>query len=178
MPSMNDDLSRPLMKRRAGPRFQMGPVVFTMTFPEETFVSITYTPDGATAMWSMLARLPGMRRSWIATTPFDSIFASRAPTGRPGAPGFGALAALHEVGHCHETTDHGEKSHVPVVKVIPEDARSDHHEYDERDANWKFVPSRLAIFRSTTFVLALGGTAGSAEMNRLIEHPNLVNFLD
>ncbi len=53
--------------------------------PGRTFASITQTPAGVTAMWSMLLRLPGLCRSWRATIP--TMASNAAPTLRsPGAP--------------------------------------------------------------------------------------------
>lgn len=55
------DLPRPPITSFVGPRSQMGPDLLVGTRPFETFLaSMTNTPEGPTAMWSMLARLRGM----------------------------------------------------------------------------------------------------------------------
>jgi hypothetical protein len=52
----------------------------TRILPAYRFVSTTQTPVGPTAMWSMVARLCGIRRSWRTRTPSPRRFASASAT--------------------------------------------------------------------------------------------------
>jgi hypothetical protein len=61
--------------------------------------------------------------------------------------------------------------------MVAEHPGDDHDERDERDANRQLAPRRLAVLRSTPFVLALSGTTGCAETDRLIDRPDLLNLL-
>ncbi|MDQ1461502.1 MAG: hypothetical protein QOI08_2986 [Actinomycetota bacterium] len=63
------------------------PMSRTSMAPESFLVSTTQMPEGATTMWSMFARVEGMRRSWRTQMPFDLSLSRCAPTNRsPDAP--------------------------------------------------------------------------------------------
>jgi len=70
---------RPLTKS-AGWRLNHPPTWRRSTRPLYRFVSMIHTPEGTIAMWSMLARLPGMERSCRMTPLARRARLKKAPT--------------------------------------------------------------------------------------------------